>query len=669
MGPNYPNLFSPIRIRKHLFKNRIISAPLGAWVFSPDNYIYDYAISLFEEKARGGAAAVTLGHTEINYRDDDTDGFGLYFDLRKNEGTGALSEFAAAIQQYGAHASIELNYGGICHYIPKESDFSDKYDPGAYPPPVDSVFSNQKQTYGICSFNSPFGFIPGMPAEKIKSVIADFVKCVRKMRQCGYHMVTIHGAHGWLPAQFLSPLFNRRKDEYGGRLENRMRFPLELMRAVREAAGDEMIVEYRLSGIDPAEDKTGFDELVTFCNSLEGLADIIHVSAGGTSRNSMNRTFPSYLDPRGVNRGLAQPLKKQVKNIPIAVVGSISQPETAEAFIRDGVCDFVAMCRTLIADPHWPNKARRGQEEDIIPCIACYHCLDEMHKSHFLGCNVNPRSGREHRVAPLTKADVKKTVAVIGGGPAGMQAAITAADRGHDVTLYEKSSRLGGLLKIAENNQIKWMLNAYKDYLIRQVEKRRIAVKLNTAATKELMNDFAPQAIIVASGSEPAVPKIPGADGANVFTCVTAHEQPEKLGSNIVVVGGNLAGCETALYLKSIGKTSVTVVEMTDRLHADCGELVGYSLSGHMERAKIVTITEAKCTEISMENVTVQKKDGSEKKLPCDCVILAAGMVSRYDVFEDLLDCSPDVIPIGDCVTPGTVMNASRDGYYAARNL
>jgi 2,4-dienoyl-CoA reductase-like NADH-dependent reductase (Old Yellow Enzyme family) len=417
MKSKYPHLFSPIKIGKYLFKNRIISAPLGAWVFSPDNYIFDYAIGMFEEKANGGAAAVAVGHTEVNYKDDDSDGFGAYFDFRKREGTAALSEFAAAIQQYGAH--------------------------------------------------------------------------------------------GWMPAQFLSPLTNRRSDEYGGSLDNRMRFPLEPTRAVREAAGDDMVVEYRLSGIDPNEDPAGFEELSAFCNRLEGLVDLIHVSSGGLTADSFTHTFPSYLAPRGVNRTLAEALKKRV-NTPIAVVGAISDPEMAEEIIRNGAADFVAMCRTLIADPYWPEKAKHRREDDIIPCIGCYNCLDVMHKSHLLGCSVNPRSGRERRVMPVSPAFIKKNVIVVGGGPAGMQAAITASDRGHRVTLLEKSDALGGLLRISEGNEIKRMLNVYMNYLIKQLGKRPIRVILGAEATPETVASLVPDAIIVAAGSEPIVPAIPG---------------------------------------------------------------------------------------------------------------------------------------------------------------
>ncbi len=468
MERKYPRLFSPFTIRNTTFKNRIIASPLGDWRFSPHNFIVDYAISFFEAKAAGGAAEVTFGHTEVNAEEPDTDGFGLYHNLRQREGIAALAELAAAIKQHGALASMQLNYSGY------------------------------------------FG-----PSESI----------------------------------------SRRK----------------VMLAM------------------------------------------------------------------------------------------------AEEIIADGKADFVAMCRALVADPEWPNKVRRGQEAEIRPCLECYNCLEVMHHTHYIGCDVNPRSGQEHRFGEITPAKKPRKVIVVGGGPAGMQAAITASERGHQVTLYEKSGKLGGILTITDNDPLKILVRRYKDYLVRQVKAAVVTVKLNTEATPEIVESQHPDVVIVAAGSYHIIPDIPGIGLPNVFTAIQAHQPGVKLGKKVVIVGGNLAGCETALFVRDLGKEA-TVIEMIDRLHADANFAVGPSMEERLKESGVRGITGARCTGITKEGVQVLR-DGQTETIPADSVILAVGMRSNAEVFQTMYDCAPEVIAVGDCLKPGTIRQASRTGYFTARDI
>jgi len=638
----FASLFSPVMIRGKLFKNRIISAPLGAWVFSPDNYVFDYAVSMFEEKARGGAAAVTVGHTEINYHEEDEDGFGLYFPLRGRYGFAALTEFAKAIQCHGAHASVELNYGGVYNGGPPGGHY---YGPSGYTAENGAV-------------------IREMSLEKIEKTIGQYADCVRRLKTCGFDMVTIHAAHGWLPEQFLSRETNHRTDEFGGSLENRMHFPLMLLDAVREAAGAQMLVEWRLGGVDPEQDPEGFRELVAFVKAMEGKIDILSVSTG-LGAHSKERVIPSYFWPRALNIPYAVALKEAGVQTPIALAGAISDPETADRIVREGIADFVAMTRSLIADPEFPHKAQLGRQQDIAPCVGCMHCLANLHVDHSITCTVNPRTGREHRVPKPEPAAEPKNIMIIGGGPAGMQAAVTACDRGHRVSLYEQTGALGGQLLIAENNPDKTLMRDYLHYLIRQVERRDIAVYLNCRADLELVETESPDVLLVAAGAEPVIPEIPGTRLPHVMTARACYGREDLQGKRVAVIGGNMVGCETALYLKNRGN-AVTIIEQTDVLHRDANGPIGDGLDARLDGVECYK--EAVCTEIADGFVTVRQQ-GRAFEIPAEAVVLATGMKACAACFWEASRVIPQVRLIGDSLQVSNLRNAVHTGFYAAMDV
>jgi NADPH-dependent 2,4-dienoyl-CoA reductase/sulfur reductase-like enzyme len=292
-----------------------------------------------------------------------------------------------------------------------------------------------------------------------------------------------------------------------------------------------------------------------------------------------------------------------------------------------------------------------------------------MHHNPYLGCDVNPRSGREHRLGEVTPAKHPRKVIVVGGGPAGMQAAITAAERGHDVKLYEKTGRLGGILKIADNDPVKLLVKRYKDYLVRQVARAGIEVQLNTEATPDMIEAEGPDVIIVAAGSQPVIPEIPGVNLNNVYTAISVHQPGIHLGNRVAVIGGNLAGCETALFIYELGIKDIIIIEMTDVLHADANFAVGPSLEENLAKRGIRSITGARCTGIMENGVQILLKGGMVEVIPADTVVLAVGMKSNTEVFQAMYDCAPEVIPVGDCIRPGTIRQASTTGYFAARDI
>jgi len=359
----------------------------------------------------------------------------------------------------------------------------------------------------------------------------------------------------------------------------------------------------------------------------------------------------------------AAAIKARVK-VPVSTVGAIISPNIAEDILASGKADFVAMGRPLLADPDFANKAHLGQAEDIRPCIGCLKCLEMMHGTHVIRCSVNPRAGKEYSLDHIKPVMGKKKVAVIGGGVAGMQAAIVAAGRGHDVTLFEKNDRLGGMLAYFAKDDLKYRLNNLREYFIRQVNKSSVVVKLNTEATAKVIEEFAPDAIILAAGSNPIVPNIKGVEDKIVLNVREAYTQIDSLPKRIVIVGGNLGGCELAASLNKRGH-KVTVIEMMSRLHPG-GPMMDRTIDRLMDG--VTTEINAVCTEIR-ENGAVFTREGKEQFVEADAVILAVGMEAERNLADPLLFAAPEYVEAGDCTKAATVNEAIRAGYFAALDL
>ncbi len=639
---HYPLLFTPLQVGNLTFRNRLLSAPNMMCALNPDGSPTDTMVAYYEEKARGGAAQVTVGDTPVEER-----GFTTPRHPIVNASTvQKWSEVARAIRQHGAVASLELNHGGRV----SNSAVTGFQTLG----PVDEVKTNGTT-------------VKGASAQELEELAAAFANTARLVKQAGFDMLMLHGAHGWLLDQFLSPKYNRRTDGFGGSLENRAKFPLMVIDAVRAAVGPKFPIEYRV-GPELIEGGLSVEDVVAFCCLIENKVDLIHVSAGlDTVPDFAVKTHPTMFLPHMPNAQYAAAVKQAVTRCPVVAVGSITSPEEAEQVLAEGKADAVAMVRSLIADPYLPQKAREGRTGDIRPCLRCLDCLTGMQTKTQFACAVNPRTGHEFRLDVSEKpAASRKTVLVVGGGPGGLTAAATAARRGHRVILAEKDGSLGGLLKFTDYDTLKSDLKRLKDYLIRQVEQAGVEVRLNTTVTPDLAAALQPDALLIAAGSTPVVFPLPGIETAQHAT--TAYTNLDALGQTVAVMGGGLVGCETALFLAETGR-DVTIIEMQDAVAPDANWMHRTAMLQRFSQTPNLQIrTGLRCAAVTPEGVEAQDKTGASVLIPAQSKIYAFGQ--RAVPVTGLMQLEIPVIRvIGDCHQVGKTNGAIFDGYHAAMDL
>jgi 2,4-dienoyl-CoA reductase-like NADH-dependent reductase (Old Yellow Enzyme family)/thioredoxin reductase len=643
MNNNYPHLFSPLRVGKVTFKNRIFSTP------NSSHSDYQSQIAMYETRARGGAACVSLGeHTVTSKYLVEPVGTTFVLDGGEQE-LRNLGEFVLSMKSYGAVPSIQLNHHG--RY----------YRHGRGIKPIGPTGHVRVDGVEVVEMNE----------DMIEEAIEAFANAAFFCKRATFDMVQVHGAHGWLIPQFLSPYFNKRADRWGGSLENRARFPMEIINRIRKKCGRDLLIEYRISGDELVEGGMKIDETVEFVKMIEDSIDIIHVSAGvHLVWSTMKRLFPiiSFTEP-GCNVYLAAEMKKHVK-IPVVTVGGINTPEHAEQILVEGKADFIGMGRELICDPDFPNKAREGRREEIIPCMRCMACIADITPwgSFSFGCAANPRIGRERMLQRIEEPKTSRKV-VVGGGPGGMMAAITAAERGHRVTLLEKSGGLGGLLKTMDHEPSKWEVKRYKDFLVSKTCKTVGDIRLNTEATPEIVDALNPDVVIAASGSNPIVPDLPGVDKENALTVMDVYYNTEKIGQNVVVIGGGVTGCEAALFLARHGR-KVTIIEMLDRL-ADPEGNIFYHLPlvealGNDPNADYMLFT--KCVGVTSEGARLEK-DGKEEVIAADSIVFCIGQAPELETVNKVRNSAPRFCSVGDCVEPGKIIQATRTGFFSAMNI
>ena len=634
----YPHLFTPIQAGGALFRNRIFAAPMGASYVDSDGLLMPEVGAFYERKAIGGAASVCISGGGVSKRGMAYGGGMLPYDNYR--GSPFYTYVTNSITRHGCMAALELQHGGI--HATQTGDMG-------------------MQMYGPMETDYKGYHCLPMTEEIIQETIDDFVRGAKYAKSVGFGMVTIHGGHGWLLHQFMSPTQNQRNDRWGGSLENRLRLTQEICKAIKKNVPG-LVVELRISGSEGTPDGYDIDEGIRIAQGLAGYPDILHVSAGS---GVFTVPHPSMFQPDGMNVKYAEAIKPYMHQSKVATVGALSAPEYLEEIIASGKADIVEMARGLTCDPDLPNKARTGRAHDIDTCLRCNHCFSEVMAAGQFVCTLNPQVGREEEYSTQPIIAQPKNVVVIGGGIAGMQDAITAAKRGHSVKLYEKNDRLGGVLLCEEKVPFKKHLAEYIEKQIRRLDDYGVEVHKGETLTPEDAEKLGADVIIAAVGGKAAMPNIPGIEKAILVT--DAYANPDKLGKKTLVLGGGMAGTELAIYLNELGKESA-VAEMADKLNFATNTCHATAVNEQLTKRGIPVYTGAKVVAIKDGCVECETTDGIIT-LEADSVVNALGRLPLHDEAASYALSAPIFYAIADCLAVKNIAEANRLGFNVAMDI
>ncbi|MDH5622865.1 MAG: FAD-dependent oxidoreductase [Candidatus Bathyarchaeota archaeon] len=637
---NLTKLFTPINIGKIEVKNRLVMPALTTgFAFGEVN---DQLKNYFVARARGGVGLIVVGITSVEPGTD------YVISVSDDKFIPGLQDLAKSIHSHGAKTAIQLWHPGRYEFAVITGR-----QPVSSSDVIPPILSRQKPR--------------PLTIPEIEKLEDDFAQGAKRVKEAGFDAVEFICSAGYLISQFLSLTTNKRKDKYGGDLENRMRFILQIIEKTRDVVGKDFPIMCRISGDELIPGGNTLKEAKVIAQKLEKAGvQAFNVTAGWHESRVPMITMDV---PRGGYVYLAEGIKEALKGTEARVIASnrINDPLLAEQILREGKADMISMGRALVADPELPNKAREGRFDDIITCVACNQgCMDNLFESSPITCMVNPLVGREGEIE-INPVERSRMVLVVGGGPAGMKAAQIAAMRGHQVALCEKGDRLGGQLNLASVAPGREELGNIVEYLSVQLKKLGVRVQLKEEVTPSLVTKLKPDVVILATGAAPIIPSIPGADLPNVFQAWDVLGGKDVEGKNVVVVGGGGVGCYTAHYLIARGK-KVTLLEMLDKTAKDVGISNRWIIRNNLQKGGVKTFTSTKVESISEKEVFAIK-NGERLTLPADSVVLAVGSKPNKSLAEAVREKIPEIYEIGDCVEPRKALQAIHEGLDVALKI